>query len=198
MKKTMAPTARLTALILSLLFLLSGFVSLTPVTAADATTLTIYHTNDIHGAFAPASNTIGADDLAGLKAANPQALLLDAGDAVQGLTLVSLSQGAAAITLMNAAGYDASALGNHDFDYGLDALLANAVAADFPFLAANVLKEDQRPLLAGTTYAGGTKRAWPRSWVPIADWISSSMATATTSLPKASTASSSNKRAPAP
>ena len=42
---------------------------------------------------------------------------------------------------MNAWGTDASAVGNHEFDYGLPRLLDHIERADFPFLSANILDE---------------------------------------------------------
>ena len=65
-------------------------------------------------------------------------LILDAGDFSQGDTAVSVSEGATAVELMNMVGYDAVALGNHEFDYGFEALKKNMENAQFPVLAANV------------------------------------------------------------
>src|SRR5207244_7074999 len=48
-------------------------------------------------------------------------------------------KGAALLQVMNRMGYDAQALGNHDFDWGPDVLRARAGEARFPFLAANVV-----------------------------------------------------------
>ena len=75
---------------------------------------------------------MGIDYVAGLKQATPNSLLVDAGDATQGAPLASLTKGSAPIDLMNAAGYDAMCLGNHEFDFGLDNLVANVEAAEFP------------------------------------------------------------------
>ena len=113
--------------------------------------ITIFHTNDIHGAFAEAEgSSIGIAKAATLKEETEDALLVDTGDATQGLPLVSLSQGASAIELMNTAGYDLMEVGNHEFDYGLDQLFSNIKQAQFPVLAANVYR-DGAPLLAGST-----------------------------------------------
>lgn len=78
---------------------------------------------------------------------------MDAGDATQGMPLASLTQGEDIITLMNLAGYDVMAAGNHEFDFGAEQLLANAELADFPILAANVYRDGQ-PLLEGTSKGG--------------------------------------------
>lgn len=109
--------------------------------AAPAPDLTgstvILHTNDVHGAIA------GYAKVAALKQyyqdCGAYVLLLDAGDYIQGDPTVSASQGATAIELMNLAGYDAAALGNHEFDYGYDNLVKLSKAAKFPILSANTL-----------------------------------------------------------
>lgn len=68
-------------------------------------------------------------------------LLVDAGDAIQDNNLVNFSKGKSAIAFMNAAGYDAMALGNHEFDYGQDVLAERIREAKFPMLSANVIVE---------------------------------------------------------
>ena len=97
----------------------------------------ILHTNDVHGGIA------GYAQVAALKQyyqnCGAYVLLFDAGDFIQGDPTVSASQGATAIELMNLAGYDAAALGNHEFDYGYENLAKLAKAAKFPILSANTL-----------------------------------------------------------
>ena len=97
----------------------------------------ILHTNDVHGGIA------GYAQVAALKQyyqnCGAYVLLFDAGDFIQGDPTVSASQGATAIELMNLAGYDAAALGNHEFDYGYENLTKLAKAAKFPILSANTL-----------------------------------------------------------
>jgi 5'-nucleotidase len=81
-------------------------------------------------------------------------VLLDAGDMFQGTLESNLTEGAAVIAAYNALGYNAAAIGNHDFDYGPEgdqsmpmnpdedprgALKARATEARFPFLASNIL-----------------------------------------------------------
>lgn len=117
--------------------------------------IVIFHTNDTHGYLqGDGASVVGIDYVAGLKASVPHALLVDAGDATQGAPLVSLTQGSAAIDLMNEAGYDAMCLGNHEFDFGVDALRSHAEAAKFPLLGANVLDCEGRALMAGVGVSG--------------------------------------------
>ena len=117
---------------------------------AEDTVVTIYTTNDIHGTMSAGedeeSEVIGMAQTAAIAASTENALLVDAGDATQGASFATVTQGADVIAVMNAAGYAAMAAGNHDFDYGKDRLLQNAALADFPILSANVMDGDE-PLL---------------------------------------------------
>ncbi len=115
-------------------------------------TIQILHTNDMHGFFEEGKYTgMGAAKLKTAmelqKELNPNTLVLDAGDAMQGDNLVTLSKGAKAVEVLNALGYDAMVAGNHEFDYGLEKLMENDTALAFPMLAANVKKEDGSDLL---------------------------------------------------
>ena len=118
--------------------------------------LIILTTNDLHGALVSSRGIVGADYTAALKKHYQDALLLDAGDAIQGSALAAMSRGSDVITLMNAAGYDAMAAGNHEFDYGFDTLVVNARQADFPILSANSFRGG-KPVLSGETYHKGHK-----------------------------------------
>ena len=116
--------------------------------------LVVIHTNDTHGHdVAEEGKTVGTAGVAALKkefeAAGASVLLLSAGDFSQGTTLVSLDKGASAVEFMNAAGYDAASLGNHEFDYKMDALKANAAKAEFPILAANIVNTETKAPLFG-------------------------------------------------
>jgi 2',3'-cyclic-nucleotide 2'-phosphodiesterase (5'-nucleotidase family) len=107
--------------------------------------LYILHTNDIHGRAVadPQAGILGYAAIArykkDLEAQGHAVLLLDAGDASQGTPLVNLGYGKNAIEFMNAAGYDAMAPGNHEFDWGTDNLKQLQGIANFPLLAANIL-----------------------------------------------------------
>ncbi len=81
-------------------------------------------------------------------------VLLDAGDFSQGSTYVSLSKGATAVELMNAVGYDAVTLGNHEFDYGFPQLKANLSysAADFLVTCVNLVDDEGAPYLRSRRY----------------------------------------------
>ena len=123
-----------------------------------AKTVTIYTTNDIHGVVEESGTAIGLAQTAGIAASTDDSLLVDAGDATQGASFATITQGADVIKMMNAAGYDVMTAGNHEFDYGADVLLSNVSAANFPILGANVLR-DGSPLLEPNAVitAGGHK-----------------------------------------
>lgn len=78
------------------------------------------------------------------RAARPDVLLFSAGDHRTGNPYVDIGEvpGLAMIELMNALRVDVSALGNHEFDSGLEALRRCMAAADFPFVCANVRSND--------------------------------------------------------
>ncbi|HIA03759.1 MAG TPA: bifunctional metallophosphatase/5'-nucleotidase [Myxococcales bacterium] len=109
----------------------------------------IFHTSDIHGGIAkrpahwhkktPKRLIGGFAALAALvkKEALPY-LLLDSGDIFQGTPEGNLTKGRAVIEAMNALGYDAMAVGNHEFDYGENNLKELSKLANFPMLAANI------------------------------------------------------------
>ncbi len=122
-----------------------------PNESESVKTLTIAHTNDMHGFFVEGKyDGMGAAKLTSkineLRSTG-NLLLLDAGDATQGNNLVTLSKGENAIKVMNAMKYDAMTAGNHEFDYGKERLEELAEMANFPILVANVKKEDDSDFL---------------------------------------------------
>ena len=110
--------------------------------AAESTTdAVILHTNDVHGRILEESNVIGDAKLATVikeeRAKNKTTLVLDAGDAFQGLPISNSSKGEERAKLLNAMGYDAMAVGNHEFDFGLDEVKKYKELLNFPILSAN-------------------------------------------------------------
>lgn len=129
------------------------------VTSADSVTLSVVTTNDVHGRIWQLPLLGGyLDSLRAKRAADGGAvLLLDAGDVFQGTIESNATEGAAMVRAYSALGYDAVALGNHEFDFGpvgphavpidadedpLGALKQRVVQADFPFLSANLRTSD--------------------------------------------------------
>ena len=128
--------------------------------ASDTVDIVVASTTDVHGRLRGWDYFAGArDTLRGLsrvativdsvRRAQPgRVVLVDAGDLLQGnpLTYVAARIDSAAphpvIAAMNALGYDAAALGNHEFNYGMPALDRALRQAAFPFLAANAYRPD--------------------------------------------------------
>src|SRR5262245_11163238 len=91
-------------------------------------------------------------------AAEGRVVLIDAGDITQGNAVAFVAARASrdsgptpVIAAMNAMRYDAAAVGNHDFNYGVPYLERNVRQARFPLLGANVRRADGRRLVPGWT-----------------------------------------------
>lgn len=94
-----------------------------PAGDPDEAAVVILHTNDVHVAY---EENIGYDGLElykkELEEKYSHVLLVDAGDAIQGAPIGSISQGAEVIKMMNRIGYDLAVPGNHEFDFGFEVL----------------------------------------------------------------------------
>ena len=106
--------------------------------------ITILYTNDEHGWMGGQEEAAGAAHLMGLwrsaEGYQPDGnfLLLSGGDMWTGPAISTWFQGESMAEVMNAMGYVAAAVGNHEFDFGLDTLQTRAAASEFPFLSANM------------------------------------------------------------
>lgn len=124
-----------------------------PVSAAEAAPaapqtgetndIVILHTNDVHCAI---DDAIGYAGVAAYKAEMEAAYgednvtLVDAGDAIQGGAIGTLSNGAFLVDIMNQVGYDIAVPGNHEFDYGMENFLTLAKErADYQYICANFI-----------------------------------------------------------
>lgn len=88
------------------------------VTSANApTTVTIFHTNDIHSRVSSSATTLGYARIATIvqaeRAAGRNVLLVEAGDAFHGQSIANISRGQAIVEIMNVLQYDAMVPGNH-------------------------------------------------------------------------------------
>ena len=108
--------------------------------------LTILHTNDMHSHIHPfeSGRNKGVGGMAQratiikqIRDEGNQVLLLDAGDIFQGTPYFNTYGGELEFKLMSEMGYDASTIGNHDFDNGLDGLVNQLPHAKFPFIVSN-------------------------------------------------------------
>jgi len=108
--------------------------------------LTILHTNDMHSHIHPftSGRNKGVGGMAQratiikqIREEGNQVLLLDAGDIFQGTPYFNVYGGELEFKLMSEMKYDASTIGNHDFDNGLDGLVSQLTHAKFPFIVSN-------------------------------------------------------------
>ncbi|MGH7563600.1 MAG: 5'-nucleotidase C-terminal domain-containing protein, partial [Gemmatimonadota bacterium] len=135
---------------------------------SDSVRLAIVATNDFHGALEPLTpawadgDTIGgaatlASYLGAVEGRYPEAILhLDGGDVMQGTVASNLTHGRSTVDVLELIGLDAAAIGNHEFDWGVDTLRARIGQADFPWLSANI-----------SVKATGARPEWaePYAWV---------------------------------
>ncbi len=122
-----------------LVILICGAAALTGFAAKSR--VIVLHTNDTHTHIDDgrvAFSEIAAEK-ARFEAAGENVILVDAGDYVQGTALGGYDSGRSAIDIMNAAGYKVATLGNHEFDYGIDAMFANAARAKFRTVSCNFI-----------------------------------------------------------
>ena len=153
------------SVLLSVVLILSMVLAGFPLEAAHAATtvkITLLETSDVHGVIYPydyfkdAPSNGGLAQLStlikGVRADNPNTLLLDNGDNQQGTPLtyyfnkVDTTSPNPMVTAMNLMGYDAMGLGNHEFNYGLKVIDKAESESKFPWLSANIYKDD------GTNY----------------------------------------------
>lgn len=112
--------------------------------------LVILHTNDTHSQIFPISAQLPDTLKAGRggflrriamlkeeRRKHPDLLYLDSGDFWQGSAYFTMFKGDVEIGLMNLMGIDASTIGNHEFDFGLDNMAEKFKKANFPILCAN-------------------------------------------------------------
>ncbi len=115
---------------------------------AQEVQLHIFHTNDTHSRIEPTpKDAPKLADRAGyvrrntfikkMRAQYPDLLLFDSGDYWQGTPYFNIFKGEVELKLMQEAGYDAVALGNHEFDFGLENIKEQFAKVNIPLLCAN-------------------------------------------------------------
>ncbi len=149
----------------------------TTVKSTQAIRITLVGTNDVHGwvnarveqfprgeirygglaTFAAYVNALRAENLGGV-------VLVDAGDMFQGTLVSNLTEGGVVIEAFNQLGYDAAAIGNHEFDYGPVGPISAATQATMdPFGALKArIAQSKFPLLSTNIYEveGGGRPSW--------------------------------------
>ena len=110
--------------------------------------ITILHTNDQHSRIEPFDSSYSRNPNQGgfarratliqqIREKENNVLLLDSGDVFQGTPYFNFYGGELEFKLMSMMGYDASTMGNHDFDNGLEGFLKVLPNAKFPFICSN-------------------------------------------------------------
>jgi 5'-nucleotidase / UDP-sugar diphosphatase len=152
---THAMPSSLSSLAQSDMAFLAGEALLPSPTAQALKTLRIIYTNDIHGAISPSKDdkdehktVAGLSSMGSVirkleKENHDNVILLDGGDWGQGSYESKLTKGQTLIECMNNLNYDAAEVGNHEFDWGREALSKMIERADFPVLGANILENGE-------------------------------------------------------
>lgn len=138
---------KLLAVLLIASMMLSG-LAFAEEAAVEHQNAVVLYTNDAHCGI---EDGIGYAGIAAYKAAYEKkgydVILVDNGDAIQGGPIGTLSKGLYIIDIMNALGYEVATIGNHEFDYGMDAFNAAKEKAEFTYVSANFCDLEGNPLL---------------------------------------------------
>lgn len=134
----------------NIIFILVLVFSISTAHGQKTKELTILHTNDTHSCIYPLSENLADTMLAGRggflrriamlkeeRAKDPDLLYFDSGDFSQGSPYYSIYKGDVEVGLMNRMGIDASTIGNHEFDFGLENMARLFRMANFPILCSN-------------------------------------------------------------
>lgn len=128
---------KMLAMLLCLTMLLCGVAVAEEATSALTKDVVVLFTSDIHCGIDQGWGLIGVAAIRDGLSAKNHVLLVDNGDAVQGETIGTLTNGSAVVELMNKVGYDIATIGNHEFDYGMENFLELTKKADYPYISAN-------------------------------------------------------------
>lgn len=134
---------KLLGLFLALAMLMTGVAmaeSAEPVFTQDVVVL---FTSDVHCGVDQGFGYAGLAAVRDNLAKTNHVLLVDNGDSIQGEPIGTMTTGESNIELMNAVGYDIATIGNHEFDYGMDRFLELTKKANFPYISANFMHNDE-------------------------------------------------------
>jgi 2',3'-cyclic-nucleotide 2'-phosphodiesterase (5'-nucleotidase family) len=117
--------------------------------AAEVRTLTILHTNDLHSRLSPLANHHGgfaylASVIRQQREGCTDCIVLNAGDLAQGTPVSTIYKGAPVFEIANLLGFDAFALGNHDFDYGWQQTRRFIGMSKYPMISSNIVDAQNR------------------------------------------------------
>jgi 5'-nucleotidase len=138
------------------------------VRTRDSTLLRVLTITDLHGQLEPRVwDWSGGRQVGGVAAMKPwldslarvcgcTSIRLDAGDEMQGTAISNVTFGRTTVAALNALGFDAAAIGNHEFDWSIDTLRQRMREAKYPFVSANI-----------TTRDGSARPDWATPWTLI-------------------------------
>ena len=144
-------SSRVLSVLLALVLVLSTLSTMAFAAGEKSDDVVILYTNDVHcgvDAGTP-EDTMGYANLVAYKHAMEEAhehvVLVDAGDAIQGEAIGTLSNGGYLVDIMNQVGYDYATFGNHEFDYGMDVAPLLLEKSNAKYLSCNFtdLKENK-------------------------------------------------------
>lgn len=138
----------LSFILIVIFFSCKGGISPAPDNGEQTYQIIILYTNDEHGWMEPTDTHGGAAGMMGLWRNNEgytedgPFLILSGGDMWTGPAISTWTKGESMADVMNAMGYDAAAIGNHEFDFKIEELNQRATQSDFPFLSANIREKE--------------------------------------------------------
>ena len=136
---------------------------------ASPVTFTILHTNDFHGQLVASGSNPGYARVAKVvndirsTVGDGNVLLADVGDEMQGSLLSNLQKGLPVIAAFNQLKVNVATFGNHEFDWGQTVLSDRTTQANYPYVTANIVKNDTgNCATAGCHSPGASHFQYPR------------------------------------
>ena len=142
------------------------------ICASDlAVIIDFYVLNDLHGKFCDTDTQSGVDEIGTyfkkMSELDDNMVILSSGDMWQGTAESNLTDGLLITEWMNELDFTAMTLGNHEFDWGEEAIRKNAEVAEFPFLAINIYSNETGELVDYCTPAIMIEREGIAPFLPI-------------------------------
>lgn len=130
--------------LLMAIMMLVGCIAMAEEAPAGLTkNIVVLFTSDAHAGLDQGWGYAGVAAIRDAMAAKNHVVLVDNGDAIQGETIGTLTNGKALVELMNVVGYDVAVPGNHEFDYGMSNFLTlSGEVAQYPYVSANFTYQD--------------------------------------------------------
>lgn len=134
---------KLLGLFLALAMLMTGVAMAEGTEPVFTQDVVVLFTSDVHCGVDQGFGYAGLAAVRDNLAKTNHVLLVDNGDSIQGEPIGTMTTGESNIELMNAVGYDIATIGNHEFDYGMDRFLELTKKANFPYISANFMHNDE-------------------------------------------------------